>query len=517
MNENGIGEATQVLSVTLEGAKFAVEMSKESIRYLWRFLAILWNMLNPVNGRAKNWALYHREEGKTNLKNLLQRSGGDVQYFKLSKKDYQRIIGLMKKNRMLWTQMPQLKATKDKGHEYIMFAACDAARFANILEQLKGEKVGKLMRENHCSKQEAADLFVKDNSPVTFAEMMSGIGADGTDKEFDAQMEELFGEDYQQAMEAVELKKNGKNVAKEEVIRDLSKNIRRKEALAGGKCISFQAELDKDHIVDQNKSHVLMQLEEHGAAAVWLPKEAIDPPLEQEFTGMRRVILPKEEVLLMESVKKEDDIYKKVSAEQFVQGYQRRENQFKEVQDLGVVIKEVKEQEIVSEPKTKGLAEPNKSYNMGEALNRITGKELDQDQYKIIADAKDPSKVIKCHSYKDQDPQTGRPYIKTEYEVYHKNQCVLKTHDGRFSGRRKSYWANEKRRMEVAGQFSGEYYNFYTPQEYERWAKRVSSQRMEEKEPKSRQKPSGSRKQPAGKGSTQKQSYQRRSGTGGKR
>lgn len=117
-----------------------------------------------------------------------------------------------------------------------------------------------------------------------------------------------------------------------------------------------------------------------------------------------------------------------------------------------------------------------KPMDIGEALNRLTGRQIDKDQYSIIADAHDPSKVIKCHGYEDKDPETGKPYIKTEYEVYHGDECVLKTHDGRFEGRPSNYWTQEKGKLEKAADFSGEYYKFYTQQEYQEWAAHVTEQ-----------------------------------------
>lgn len=117
-----------------------------------------------------------------------------------------------------------------------------------------------------------------------------------------------------------------------------------------------------------------------------------------------------------------------------------------------------------------------KPMDIGEALNRLTGREIDKDQYSIIADAHDPSKVIKCHGYEDKDPETGKLYIKTEYEVYHGDECVLKTHDGRFDGRPSDYWTQEKAKLEKAADFSGEYYKFFTPQEYQNWAAHVNEQ-----------------------------------------
>lgn len=117
-----------------------------------------------------------------------------------------------------------------------------------------------------------------------------------------------------------------------------------------------------------------------------------------------------------------------------------------------------------------------KPMDISEALNRLTGRSIDKDQYSIIADAHDPSKIIRCHGYEDKDPETGSPYIKTEYEVYHGNECVLKTHDGRFENRPPDYWTQQKENIEVAAAFSGEYYKFQTDTEYRIWAEHVVEQ-----------------------------------------
>ena len=117
--------------------------------------------------------------------------------------------------------------------------------------------------------------------------------------------------------------------------------------------------------------------------------------------------------------------------------------------------------------------------SISEALNRNTGRSIDKDQYTIIADANDPSKVIKCHGYDDVDPQ-GETYIKTDYEVYHGDKCILKTDDGRFEGRTNDYWMKQKQSIESAAGFSGTYYKFYTEAEYERWAEHVKTQNRTE-------------------------------------
>lgn len=121
-----------------------------------------------------------------------------------------------------------------------------------------------------------------------------------------------------------------------------------------------------------------------------------------------------------------------------------------------------------------------KQMNISEALNRITGRYIDKDQHSIIADAVDPSKVIKCHGYQAKDPVTGKEYIKTDYEVYHGKECVFKTTDGRFEGRPAGYWNQQKEKLEKAADFSGTYYKFHNENDYNRWTEHVNRQNIEE-------------------------------------
>lgn len=120
-----------------------------------------------------------------------------------------------------------------------------------------------------------------------------------------------------------------------------------------------------------------------------------------------------------------------------------------------------------------------KPMKLGEALDRKTGRALDKDVHTIIADAADPSKVIRCHGYNDKD-SNGRTYIRTDYEVYHGEEHLLHADDGRFAGRPAGYWDEQKASIEKAADFSGVYYKFYTQAEYERWAEHVNEQNRSE-------------------------------------
>ena len=121
-----------------------------------------------------------------------------------------------------------------------------------------------------------------------------------------------------------------------------------------------------------------------------------------------------------------------------------------------------------------------KPMDISEALNRHTGRYIDKDQHSIIADAINPNKIIRCHGYDDKDPQTGENYIKTDYEVYNGNKCLLRTTDGRFAGKPINYWGNQKKEIEEAADFSGTYYKFYSENEYKLWYEYVNKQNIEE-------------------------------------
>lgn len=109
------------------------------------------------------------------------------------------------------------------------------------------------------------------------------------------------------------------------------------------------------------------------------------------------------------------------------------------------------------------------------ALDHYCGGGLDKkNEFSIVADAQDPSKFIRCHG---EDAEfNGKAYTKTTYEVCHDDKVLMTTHDGKFEGRPKDYWQQQKDAMQEAGQFSGTFYKFYSEDEYREWAKGAEKQ-----------------------------------------
>lgn len=124
------------------------------------------------------------------------------------------------------------------------------------------------------------------------------------------------------------------------------------------------------------------------------------------------------------------------------------------------------------------VGKAKEKLTLSEALNRITGRTIDQDVFSIVADANDPSKYIRCHGY--QAFYKGEPYIKTDYEVCRDGKTVLKTDDGRFDNRPKFYWEDQKKAIKDAGQFSDTFFKFYSATEYQRWAENLKRQNEQE-------------------------------------
>ena len=130
----------------------------------------------------------------------------------------------------------------------------------------------------------------------------------------------------------------------------------------------------------------------------------------------------------------------------------------------------------VIETAVNGKAE--KPLTLDEALNRLTGRSIDKDIHTIVADAYDPSRYILCHGH--ADTYNGKDYIKTEYEVHKNGEIVLNTHDGRFDNRPENYWAEQKKAIQEAGDFSGTFFKFYSAEEYQKWAEITRKENQQE-------------------------------------
>lgn len=116
--------------------------------------------------------------------------------------------------------------------------------------------------------------------------------------------------------------------------------------------------------------------------------------------------------------------------------------------------------------------------SLSEALDRWTGGTIDKDTTCYIVDAKDPDRYIVATATQDQ--YKGNDYIKTTYDVYNKDGKVFSTHDGRFDGRPKDYWQNQKAAIQQNGGLSDTVIKFYSREEMEAYREAYAEQKEEE-------------------------------------
>ena len=123
--------------------------------------------------------------------------------------------------------------------------------------------------------------------------------------------------------------------------------------------------------------------------------------------------------------------------------------------------------------------EPEKDMTFDEILNEKTGRHIDKDIFSVLVDASDPSKFILCHGQQDVSPK-GEEYIKTDYVVFKNDKIVMDTHDGRFEGRTKNYWPNQKALMKEAGDFGDRMLKFPNVEAAQVWRDRVEKENAAE-------------------------------------
>lgn len=86
------------------------------------------------------------------------------------------------------------------------------------------------------------------------------------------------------------------------------------------------------------------------------------------------------------------------------------------------------------------------SYEFARALNHHTDNDYARDNYYIVCDRLCPVNYIKIKS--TRDVFEGEEYTKSYYEVYKDNELVMKCDDGKFAGRKSTYWKELKKAMQ---------------------------------------------------------------------
>lgn len=126
----------------------------------------------------------------------------------------------------------------------------------------------------------------------------------------------------------------------------------------------------------------------------------------------------------------------------------------------------------------KAIKGAGQEVSFDKALDRWTGGSIDKDTTCYVVDAKSPNQYIACTA--QNDIFRDQNYIKTTYEVYNGDKKVYVTHDGRFVGRPKDYWNQEKKKMKDIGKIGDLVLKFHTLKELETYQENYKKQNLTE-------------------------------------
>lgn len=247
--DNSISDMSHLLSVEVEGFKFAVEMGKDAVKFLQRLVAIFsnalkWGMID------KSWR-YFKESGPTNFANLRAKHPEGFDALKINKKDYDAFLKFAKKYNLSFMKAP----CDDKNSVVVWYGKNDVQLidyFTKMCkEKLEKEQTKKGMQKTQenqdpvLEKVEAEIVYEPPRTMDLSYYMYDNGFMDCTQEEFDDILRETYGEQcttltqfIENAMEGADpetQKKTNAEIFEKCRIEDLSK-----ESRAGAVTLSFE-------------------------------------------------------------------------------------------------------------------------------------------------------------------------------------------------------------------------------------------------------------------------------------
>lgn len=301
----GGGDAgMQLIYMEVEGIKIAYQMSKDAVKILWQLAKYILCSLKD--------APYKKTSGKTNLKNLQARSGGQpLTAFSVDKETYKYLEKDLKKHGVLFKAFHPLRSGKH-GSVEILISEKDIAMVQELLSRYKEKRVKEDVK-NGMSKEQSEQNFAENNRTESMEEFAEHVGATAPEEEFEAGMKERFGENYEENIIQFEKAKEkhapksesaGESIEKAEHLAEVINFKERADKLKKEAPIEIQFVYDakngKSQILDETEKHVKIAGRGIGISdnkeaweCLWVPKENILPPLDQEPEegGIRRVRL----------------------------------------------------------------------------------------------------------------------------------------------------------------------------------------------------------------------------------
>jgi hypothetical protein len=196
----GIGEMAQIISVSMNGMKFGVELTKEAIQFAKKVA-----MLFAMGGKfAYKKVKYKDKAGKTSLDNFMARTSGNRIMKCLDEENFLIWKELSKSHGILFVELPCDK----EGIHHFYIAQEDMPTY-NELERDFIEASMKRNMKNGMEKDSAQEKAEHENRTETLSEYVHDAGfEDMNEKEFQQFCEKWCGEHDIDAKEIIVAKKN---------------------------------------------------------------------------------------------------------------------------------------------------------------------------------------------------------------------------------------------------------------------------------------------------------------------
>lgn len=275
------GSEMQVLYLEVEGIKIALKLTKYMLDIAWQLAKFIKCSLAD--------AKYKKSTGKTNIKNLKARANGTpLVPTTMDKKTFVELKKMAKKYGILFTAFHPLGSGK-RGSVEVIIAEKDIPMMNELLSRIKEKRVREDVK-NGMDKETASREFDENNRTETMDEFAENLGVVAPKEVFEAKMKERFGENYEEMIDP----KGMSAGLDEEKVNDLADVIKfserarkvRKDYVAEIQFV-YDEKQGKGQIVEETETHVKIEGkgfsgEKDKWEAVWIPKDAIFPPLDKD-------------------------------------------------------------------------------------------------------------------------------------------------------------------------------------------------------------------------------------------
>lgn len=377
MGDSGIGEMTQVLSLTVRGITMSFKATKEAIINMTKFA--LW-LKNKMNTKA----------GQHTFDSLKKEFNGAILSGHIDSKDQKAFEKEMISKKIRFACMDNMNTAKDKNIMYYVVPQEDAVPFQHLLEKYK-EKA--LIRDNKKENNEAEIKRRYGMNSIEEAIAETGI-ASLSDEEFNEEIKRIYGKNAE-TIDNLKEKKTNNSIETRENSKKIARNAYKNELILREDTSVIPLNMNKVNVLNETETTITTKYNELFSVTC-KKSEVFDDCL----------IINNNEELLIETIDDKLDFSYKMKGKDFA-------DNIKNDGQIGIL------------PITidKSLIKYNTDNNLFCRVPNTDAKifvEIPEDKYKIINDGKTVlSFIVPEEKYKIYNK-------KTECEEYWKGEQLKK-------------------------------------------------------------------------------------------